>query len=375
MAAEDGPSWVDPKKRPRPPALSRQHEEVSRESGLSTTTGTMGKSIRFPKSGGKVTGPGHSSPYGHVFYQRNALYKNPYLEEDVSCTQGIGDRPEMVAGSAPKTVGPGSYEIVTSAKGQTSALDGPDYAKTTMKMKLPSSLVAAKMCGPNAMYNVPRDLITKNPFPAKHPPGHKKAGQIKKEFQALARGGRDYDFEDKSGPGPCAYKLDTYKSVAMAASCPNLSNSGERCMEATGGSKRKVGSSASGPLAARACTFGGSERFPSAKQSCSPQGNLYYAHSKILDQEEYLRGARSCSFGACGKTDFANPLKAYQQKEDYERSPVSHQPPSHGYSGVKRTSALDGVTYRPISPVHAFCKTLGKKNASIRSRSSPQGSD
>jgi len=338
----DGASWVDAKRRPRPEPLSGKSVEVSRQSGLSLGTGTFGKSSRFADK--KVIGHGASSPYGSLFYSRNQLYKIP-LEEDKSCTLGIGDRPGM-ENKGSGNIGPGSYNLVHSAKGPRSPLDGPEFCSTTMKVKLPSSLtgIAMPSPGPHARYEVRGDLDRHLPQYAKHKPllGHNK---------------RFPEHEHDNDPGPGHYHDHTYKSVALSASCPNLSGGGERCMEAVGGTKKCLKS-----------TFGVAPRFSKDKvPNSSPQGDRYYAHSKILDGEAYLSGARSCSFGACGKMDMANPFKGPL----HDVSPVTYHP-ERGYSSHYATSPLDGMASRCVSPVHQFSKNLGSTKNSTRSKGSPQ---
>jgi len=344
MSDEDGPNWTDGKKRPRPAALSGGSVEVSRASGLSQGTGTFGKSNRFADK--KVIGHGASSPYGHLFYHRNQLYKHA-LEVEKSCSLGIGERPALDSGGPPGNVGPGSYNIVHSAKGTTSSLDGPEFCKTTIKVKLPSSLTGLPMPspGPHARYEVRGDLDAHFPQYAKHKPllGHNA------RFAESA--------EDRNSPGPGAYHTHLVKCLSLSASCPNLLGAGDRCMEATGGSKRTLKS-----------TFGVANRFAKDKvPNCSPQGDRFYAHSRIWNSEEYLKGARSCSFGASGKTDMSNPLKGGRNNV----SPVTYYP-NGGFSAAGRTSPLDGHAARCISPVHQFSKNLGTGKSADKRRS-PQG--
>jgi hypothetical protein len=326
----DGASWVETKQRPRPPPMTGASVEVSRASGLSTGTGTFGKSSRF--SANKVTGHGHSSPYGHLFYSRNALFKGP-LEEGLSCSLGIGPRPGM-ENKGSGNIGPGSYNIVHSAAGPRSPLDGPEFCSTTIKVKLPSSLTGLPMPspGPHARYEVRKaDLTAHLPQYAKHKPllGHNDPAP---------------KYSGNNDPGPGHYQEHTYKTTALAASCPNLTGGGDRCMEATGGTKKCLKS-----------TFGMAPRFSKDKvPNSSPQGERYYAHSKIRGGEDYLSGARSCSFGACGKMDMSNPLKGPRN----DVSPVTYHP-ERGYSCHYKTSPLDGLTQRCISPVHQFAKNLG----------------
>lgn len=154
---------------------------------------------------------------------------------------------------------------------------------------------------------------------------------------------------------------ETRSSVfSITASCPNLRGAGDRCMEATGGTKRCLKS-----------TFGCANRFAKDKvPNSSPQGDRYYAHSKIWGAEEYLSGVRSCSFGASGKVDMSNPLKGPR----YTTSPHTYYPQG-GYSAAGRTSPLDGLTSRSTSPVHQFAKNLGSTKNVTRQRSSPPGMD
>lgn len=340
MSDDDGASWVDNKRRPKPPPLSGASAEVSRQSGLTMSTGTFGKSNRFADK--KVTGHGHSSPYGHLFYHRNQLYKIP-IEEQVSCTLGIGPRPGM-ENKGSGNIGPGAYNIVHSAAGPRSPLDGPEFCSTTIKVKLPSSLTGLPMPspGPHARYEVRGDLDRHLPQYAKHKP-------------LLSHNKRDMELTECKEPGPGSYEDHSYKTVALSASCPNLTGAGERCREATGGTKKCLKS-----------TFGMASRFSKDKvPNSSPQGDRYYAHSKILDGEAYLSGARSCSFGACGKTDMSNPLKGARN----DVSPHTYNP-ERGFSAHYATSPLDGLAMRCVSPVHQFSKNLGStKNAS---KPSPQ---
>jgi hypothetical protein len=204
-----------------------------------------------------------------------------------------------------------------------------------MKVKLPSALTGVPMAspGPHAKYEIRTDYTNclKRPHVTR---------------QLLSHNERSKEIEDCDQPGPGHYFDDMTKSVAMAASCPNLTGAGERCMEATGGTKRFLKS-----------TFGMADRFRADKGTCSPKEDRYYAHSKIWSDEDYLNGARSCSFGAVGKTDFSNPMKGHRDQV----SPVTYKPI---YSTAKPTSAIDGLTMRSPSPVHFFAKaTASNKHA------------
>lgn len=283
--------------------------------------------------------------------KRNQQNKTP-LEERIcalkSPSQGFGDRPHPALAGPPPSVGPGSYNIVFSAKGQRSALDGPEFASTTLKIKLPSSLVPYNLPspGPHARYEVRKDLDSRFP-------------QYSKDKPLLSHGGRPHDPYGANDPGPGHYHSDTYKSVSISASCPNLRGGGEHCMEATGGTKRCLKG-----------TFGTANRFEKAKvPNSSPQGDRYYAHSKIWGQEEYLSGVRSCSFGVCGKTDMANPLRG--PRHDVGPGHYEIDALKRGYSCAMRTSPLDGITTRSISPVNQFAKNLGSTKSAHRK--SPMG--
>lgn len=334
----DGPQWVDRTKRPKPAPLETEAQEVSRASGLTFSTGTFGKSRRFPKEGQKMTGPGSQSPSRELYYSRNALFKTS-LEEPPATSLGIGPRPGMEK-SGPSSVGPGSYNIVHSAAGPRSPLDGPEFCATTIKVKLPSSLVGHAMPspGPHARYEVRGDLNRHLPTYSKHKP-------------LLGHGGARLltDKEDKD-PGPGAYQTQTYNSTSINASCPNLLGGGQGCMEASGGTKRCLKS-----------TFGMSQRFPKDKvPNSSPQGDRYYAHSKILDKEDYLNGVRSCSFGASGKTDMA------KLHSNSDVSPVTYR--TEQLSTIKAYSPLDGGTNRCPSPVAVFSKGASSAKHSTKSR-------
>jgi len=338
----EGPQWVDNKRRPRPAPLSGNSAEVSRQSGLLCSTGTFGKSQRFAEK--KVN-------MGGTEISRNQLYKTA-LEQEKFCTMGIGERPvgaKMHVGGPPPSVGPGSYSIVHSAKGPRSPLDGAEFCHTTIKTKLPSSLIALPMPspGPHARYEVRNQDLTKHlPEYAKHKP-------------YLSHNGRHEHTEGVGDPGPGHYAAETYKSVSLSASCPNLRGAGAGCMQATGGTKKCLKS-----------TFGIASRFSKDKvPNSSPQGDRYYAHSKIWGPEEYLSGVRTCGFGVCGKTDMSNPLKG----PVHDVSPVTYYPQG-GFSAAGKTSALDGLATRSTSPVHQFAKNLGSTRHAARQRSSPPGS-
>jgi hypothetical protein len=209
-----------------------------------------------------------------------------------------------------------------------------------MKVKLPSALTGIPMAspGPHAKYEIRADYT------------HGLKG-LNTKRELLSHGvERSKEMEDCCDPGPGHYFDDMTKSVAMAASCPNLTGAGERCMEATGGTKKFLKS-----------TFGMAERFPSTKGTCSPKEDRYYAHSKIWSDEDYLNGARSCSFGAVGKTDFSNPMKGHC----HQVSPVTYRPI---YSTAYPTSPIDGLTKRSPSPVAFFAKAQASSKHARRKK-------
>lgn len=341
---EDGPAWVDKKKRPRPEPLVSTSVQVSRHSGLHQNRShtTFGKADRLGgddesewkrASAIKKLGHGASSPKDHHFYKSSPLYKIPFLEEDKTCTQGIGPRPGAELPGPPPHVGPGSYNIIASAAKQSSPLDGAEFCKTSMKIKLPSDLTSkgTPSPGPHAKYDVRKGLVD-------HLPRY--------GIELLKRGHRSADVEDRDQPGPGQY-FDDFKSVAMSSSCPNLPGNHEKCMEATGGSKRSVKT-----------TFGVAERFPAMAQTSSPIGRYYYAHSSQLNEEDYLKGARSCSFGVSGKTDFSNPLRGHRS----DLGPGAYKPQS-GYSAAMKTSPIDGFAFRTNSPINTFSRNMGSSKS------------
>jgi len=313
------------KRRPVPPGIELQEFVVSRESGLDSKLTTFGVSNRF-QTNDKVIGRGRDSPNGREFYGRNPLWK---LKSEVGrqCTQGVGVRAEIFDKSSSRKVGPGSYDIVASAAYPKSPLDGPEYCNTSLHRKLPSKLVPADMCspGPHHTYEVRKPLDH-------HLPGYGR--------QNLSYGGRHPFPEDNDGPG-IGCNSASFKGMAKSFSTPGGQPGGEkRCVKTT---------------------FGKAERFTAARQSSSPVGEMYYAHSKILDSEDYMAMNRTCGMGGGSKTDFSNPYKGHRLAV----SPVTYKPIA---STAKKTSAFDGLTKRMESPTVAYCRSMG---CSTRSRSSP----
>eukprot|EP00440_Ansanella_granifera_P014475 gb/GFBE01015732.1/.p1 GENE.gb/GFBE01015732.1/~~gb/GFBE01015732.1/.p1 ORF type:complete len:378 (+),score=41.55 gb/GFBE01015732.1/:1-1134(+) len=318
------------KRRPVPQGIEVREYVVSRESGLNSSLTTFGVGNRF-QSNEKVVGRGRDSPNGREFYLRNPLWKTS-MEVGKQCTQGIGARQELFDKSSSRKVGPGSYNIVASAAYPKSPLDGPEFCTTSIHKKLPSKLVPVDMCspGPHHTYEVRRPLDH-------HLPGYGR--------QNLSYGSRHPPPEDTDGPG-IGYAHHETKSLAKSTSSPGLSSgAGE-----PGGTKRCVKS-----------TFGTADRFRTAKQSCSPVGDMYYAHSKILDAEDYMSASKTCGMGGGSKTDFSNPYKGHRLAV----SPVTYRPVA---STAKKTSAFDGLIKRSESPTIAYCRSMG---CSTRSRSSP----
>lgn len=308
-------AWVSLKGRaPQPRQVETSSVEVSRSSGLVSSTGTFGTSTRFPE---KLKGKGVDSPGDENYYREVRLYKKKD-EMGFAMSQGVGDRPSRVLRGPPPTVGPGSYDSVGSVTRQRSPLDGPDYCTTTMKEKLGSSLVpaGARSPGPHASYTVRGEPDAM--FPTYAAP-------------RLKHGGRRAAFEDRDGPG-YDYNSHNLKSESSWMSCPNLKGGESSVLDmATGGSKRFIKS-----------TFGTSERFKDGKGTATPKGSMYYAHSKFLSSEDYMTGAPASSFGYGSKTDFSNPNRTHRNQV----SPATYSP---HVKIVGSTSPLDGFATRSCS--------------------------
>eukprot|EP00928_Gymnodinium_smaydae_P047070 TRINITY_DN31403_c0_g1_i1.p1 TRINITY_DN31403_c0_g1~~TRINITY_DN31403_c0_g1_i1.p1 ORF type:complete len:440 (+),score=88.57 TRINITY_DN31403_c0_g1_i1:107-1321(+) len=337
--SDSGASWASPKRRrSRPSPMTCVNVNVGRESGASASMGTFGKADRFPQK--LRTGHGMHSPFGKEFYGRNQLFKMP-SEVGKQPSQGIGGRVPLVLKCAGPKVGPGSYEIIASAASTRSPLDGPDYCTATMKIKLPSSLVPKETCspGPHHKYEIAKNLDAHCPnYPHK---------------QKLAHGTRHLYSEDRDQPGPGDYEQHM-KTVAHATLCPNFRSSrGSKSPglenAVAGGTKKFVKS-----------TFGVANRFGKDKKTCSPEGEMFYAHSKFLTSSDYLEDARSCGFGGGNKIDFANPMKL-SSSQRLQVSPVTYHPVS---SSAKRTSPFDGFAERCASPVQVGCRGLGSPKKS-----------
>lgn len=318
---DSGISWVTPKARPKPAGLHADEVICSRESGLLSGKGTFGNSNRFSD---KVVGMGSQSPRGATFYSRNRLYKSQ-SEAGLTCSQGVGDRSNMVL-PVPPNVGPGSYEVMASCAMRKSPLDGPEFCNTTMHAKLPSKLVPANMCspGPHHKYQIARPLDDRPTY-----------GTQLLASRSPSRPARHPYPEDNDGPG-LGYNDLHHESVASRSHSRGLKDS--VVSESVGGTKRNLKT-----------TFGTADRFRAGKQTCSPVGDLYYAHAKFFTTEDYLSGARSCSFGVSHKTDFSNPHHGHRSTV----SPVTYAPIA---STVKKTSAMDGFANRCASPVATFSK-------------------
>lgn len=337
--------------------MSAETLNVSRASGINCgpgAKGTFGGEERFGK---RSLEPGVCSPEGNKFYGKSAdkmismgmnMCEGRGLDESVSCTLGIGDRPKVETGW--KTVGPGSYETVgaLSASKSRSPLDGSDYCHTTIKKRLPSGWSKGGTPSPGPKYNIRDDDPTET-LPGWSPEGVHRRGGIKYHKQKLSHGDRNYHPEDKNPKiGPGSY-YDDFKSIASSHSSPNLrgTSASPLALEATGGTKRCVKS-----------TFGEANRWPKPKVNASPPGDLYYAHNKFLTQDDYMNNARSCSMGVSGKCDFSNPYHA----DTNAVSPHSYKP-QQAYSVCGKTSAIDAFAERHTSPVHAHAKNLAKNRS------------
>mmetsp|Transcript_20541 Transcript_20541/g.57042 ORF Transcript_20541/g.57042 Transcript_20541/m.57042 type:complete len:396 (-) Transcript_20541:190-1377(-) len=325
--AETDTSWIPGQRRTRPSSIRSEAVEVGRDSGASSGFGTFGKADRFSS---KLIGAGSQSPDGGDFYFRNQMNKNSF-EVGKECTQGIGKRARPENMNVGPNVGPGSYDIVRSAAGglMKSPIDGIEYCGTTIKGRLKSMLVPNNMAspGPHAKYDVRKDLVHKN---------------FRTSKERLSHGSRHRFREDLDQPGPGEYD-HFYGSVAHSTSCPNFrgaaGNTQVQGLEhvGSGGTKKFTG-----------CTFGGAERFPDKKTTCTPERERYYHHAKLLTSEDYLSMSKTCSFGASGKTDFANPYKLAPEHRLFKVHPATYSP---NCSSIKPTSMIDGFASRCASPV------------------------
>lgn len=332
LASPQNADAFSPKRRPKPSPMVPVENEVARDSGAVSGRGTFGRAGRFNQ---KVSKPGNHSPNGEYFYASNALFKN-YLEknDEKTPTLGFGERSPVTGAptSAGPYVGPGSYDIIRSAAGGMlkSPTDGKEYCTITMKSRGKSSLTATDMCspGPHAKYEVR--------LPLDH-------HLLKANKERLSHGGKSLP-QDTDQPGPGQYDMKNDRTVASATRGKNTQGT-ENAV--AGGSKKFLKS-----------TFGMADRFGRSIQTCSPTKEMYYAHSKFWTEEDYLAGARTCTFGHANKTDLANPSKLGIRHRT-QVSPVTYNPIS---SSAKPTSALDGFITRCASPT-----TMG----SSMSKSSP----
>jgi len=341
-------------------------ETVARGSGLAATCGTFGKSERFSA---KVRGPGQDSASDKEYYGRNRLWK-AVDEEGRHTALGFGHRPppgaECGSAWAFKDVGPGSYEVCTSVAKSRSPLDGSDFCSTTMAKKLvPGSCIGGSTAaspGPHARYQVAKDLVLRRPkYRLPLLGGHINVETSKNKMKEIPQD------NDDVGPG---HYFQGHTSIAVRAqsqvttntpdwhkskSAPNLHSStssshsiSEHTLDwSTGGTKQFIKG-----------TFGQSKRFPPSTQTNSPKEHLYYAHVKLLNQDDYMAGARSCSLGSGMKTDFTNPTRTHRN----EVSPATYAV-DIGHSATKATSPIDGFTQRNPSPVRAFGGNLHKPQA------------
>ncbi|CAK0863002.1 unnamed protein product [Prorocentrum cordatum] len=144
-------------------------------------------------------------------------------------------------------------------------------------------------------------------------------------------GGRPRSMEDNDGPG-FDYNSHNLKSGAIWMVSPSPRGDLSALESATGGSKKHLKS-----------TFGTSQRFKDGRGhgSATPSGNMYYAHSRLLNGEDYLTGGGATSLGFGTKVDFSNPLRHSPANKNHV-SPASYSPVLIGGA----TSALDGFTVR-----------------------------
>mmetsp|Transcript_72795 Transcript_72795/g.196951 ORF Transcript_72795/g.196951 Transcript_72795/m.196951 type:complete len:335 (+) Transcript_72795:107-1111(+) len=294
-------------------SVEAKSDLISRSSGLAATAGTFGNATRFPD---KLIGKGCESPRGDNFYSHVQLYRKE-SERGLSCSLSCGPRSRVECRSSPALVGPGSYSFVGSVTKSRSPLDGPEFCTTTLKAKLGSSLVPKGNVAPSpATYNIRRS-------PDAHLPAY---GGPRMKY-----GGRPRSMEDNDGPG-FDYNSHNLKSGAIWMVSPSPRGDLSALESATGGSKKHLKS-----------TFGTSQRFKDGRGhgSATPSGNMYYAHSRLLNGEDYLTGGGATSLGFGTKVDFSNPLRHSPANKNHV-SPASYSPVLIGGA----TSALDGFTVR-----------------------------
>lgn len=293
--------------------MEAKSDLVSRSSGLAATAGTFGNATRFPD---KMIGQGCVTARGDAYYSHVQLYKKA-SERGVSCSLRGGPRGKVECRSAPALVGPGSYSSIGSVTRTRSPLDGPEYCTTTLKAKLGSSLVPKGNIAPSpSTYNVRRS-------PDSHLPTY---GGPRMKY-----GGRVRSTEDNDGPG-FDYNSHNLKSDSIWTVSPSPRGDLSALESATGGSKKFMKS-----------TFGTSQRFRDGKGhgNATPSGNMYYAHSKLLNGEDYLAGSGGTSLGFGAKVDLSNPLRTAQSHLN-QVCATSYSPINTG----GKTSPLDGFTIR-----------------------------
>jgi hypothetical protein len=305
---------LSPSRRKSFGSVEAKSDLVSRSSGLAASAGTFGNATRFPD---KMIGKGCESPRGDNFYSHVQIYKKAN-ERGTACKLGLtGSRGKVECRSAPALVGPGSYSSIGSVTKSRSPLDGPEYCTTTLKAKLGSSLVPKGNIAPSpSTYNVRRN-------PDAHLPSY---GGPRMKY-----GGRVRSMEDNDGPG-FDYNSHNLKSHAIWTVSSSPRGELSALESATGGSKKFLKS-----------TFGTSQRFKDGRGhgSATPSGNMYYAHSKLLNGEDYLSSTGGTSLGFGTKVDLSNPLRTPQSHKN-DVSAASYSPFSTG----GKTSPLDGFTIR-----------------------------
>lgn len=244
-----------------------KHKSVSRKSKICpccsqvchSTLGvkkcTFGSAARFNN---KVTGIGAHTPGGNAYYARS-FYLRGDKDRGRSASLGVSDRPHYVYGAP--NVGPGSYKGVPSVCRRRSALDGPEYSITTMKPRLDYCV-----------------------------------GELPKRARATF-------------PGPGYYKVPTTVGDALKYSIRHYVNYCDfphvtSRMSETGDFEKTFGKFNKGvrklPLVA----------------SSAPEGDLFYAHSRILTEKDYMKESRTCTLGKGKRADFAQC--------DYDAAPGSY---------------------------------------------------
>lgn len=304
--------------------------QVSRQSGLLATVGTFGSSQR---QGPALRHGGAELKYARLW--------NTESEAGKSTTIGLSKRPPLLNISAPRNVGPGSYEITGSANKLRSPLDGNEYCTTTMKMKSKFGWKTVG-CSPGPVY-----MLKPTVDPTVMPTYSKDVPLLfhgaRHENETL--GSKEYV---NPGIGPGSYEIPStlQGSHLRSASMPHIGDTSKGALDGkiamperlSGGSKRLLKS-----------TFGGADRFGgvgglAGQATSSPTGERYYAHN---DKGNARRGTgRAPDMGRGQKIDISNPYHGHT----FGVSPHTYYPVA---SGIKKTSPLDGFLSRGLSPMKA----------------------